>query len=375
MYRFLPPHFCRVIASALVVSLIAIATCIGISPRASAAGASNKSTCAQPPANINLLKLSDAQLVSLGLPQHAQIEANLKAWQKALGRAKHRGCGSAPQNPGGGNSEGNAIEGYNGCNTTSLSCVWGGPLDHGLGRTHYFYSSMEFYVPSIAASRTNNAKVSLWAGVGGDSTLPEQQGHSTVLVQAGIELSQDSNNNQITTPWWEIVRLNTNGTWDTPGGLGQMTFRNLTVYNGADVYVYADSNVNQDGYDYFYVSNLSNGQYNGCYYPTSSTAGVPNTCYGSGYDSNYNSDSASGECISERVSADLGGNTQYPLAQFQSTGQPANTAAFQNCDPQGVDAESQPYTFFKLVNRQGATLADGGFATSSNFTMTFHNDS
>ena len=56
----------------------------------------NNIICLQPPQNIDLMTLTDAQLDLYGLPAHSILNRDPKQWSARLTHAKHRTCGSYP---------------------------------------------------------------------------------------------------------------------------------------------------------------------------------------------------------------------------------------------------------------------------------------
>lgn len=238
-----------------------------------------ESHCVQPPANVDPLSLSDAQLALYGWPSREVISENPTAWKQNLSKAHLRICGTSPD----GRNITHKLH-RNPSESTKTSVNWSGGEAYG-SRGTFRDSSVYFDVPSISGSVGDH--VSMWAGVGGDTAY---SGSSYALIQAGVDSSITSSG-VYNESWWEIVASN----YNTPE-------ENLPLSRlraGDEVYAYVESNYNSSGYNYFYIENDSAASYN------------------SHYDySGHFSDSATGECILERPTYN-GGPT--PLANFGST--------------------------------------------------------
>lgn len=244
------------------------------------------------------MTLSDTQLPLYGLPSRATINADPKEWAFLLSHAKHRICGSYPDPQ-------KQIHAFKSGIRTAPDVIgysslnWAGNVTQG-NRGEYRDAQVDVYMPAIN-NNVPNAQASFWAGVGGDSqfTSPAK------VVQAGVRAYLVFNGNghysQANTSWWEVAPGYTEQ--DLPLG---------RVNVGDHIHIYVSSNANNDGYDYFYMQNISYNTYNSY------------TLYGS---SNF-SDSESGECIAERPGVN---NNLVALAQFSNNGQPANTMKFYSC--------------------------------------------
>ena len=297
--------------------------------------------CLQPPQNVNLMTLSDTQLQSYGLPNRATIEGNPKKWSRLLAHAKHRSCSSIPT------EQQNQIPTAS-CPAPTSQCTsynWAGNEAQG-SRGTYREGSVEFIAPSISTS-ISDAEVALWAGVGGDPKITS----SPVLVQAGL-LIYVNNNREYFETFWEVV----------PG----FNITNLPLPHSISVNddLYFDIQSNSLTYpnqDYFYVENYSRSDY---------ASHILNTM-----GTQYNSDSATGECIVERI----GGPNGLPLAQFQENGQAKNTVLLTNC---GVGIQGQggvqpigsfPHHYNVLIDANGSTMSTVGPITNGgwNYTITW----
>jgi hypothetical protein len=174
--------------------------------------------------------------------------------------------------------------------------IWAGNEAQG-NRGTYREATIEFRVPTISTSIIGS-HVSLWAGVGGDGYVT----NSPEVVQAGVDVSVDNNHHQYNESWWEVV----------PGFAEQNLPLSKGLHIEDDIYVDVTSNLNNNGQDYFFIENLTTVDYNSH----------------SEFSSQYYSDSATGECIVERVTI---GSSLAPLAQFSNRGQPTNTVKLYGC--------------------------------------------
>jgi hypothetical protein len=238
-----------------------------------------ESSCVQPPANVDPLSLSDAQLALYGWPSHKVISQNPTAWKQHLSKAHLRVCGTSPSR----SHITHKLYRKSG-ESTKTSYNWSGGEAYG-SRGTFRWSSVYFDVPSISGSVGDH--VSMWAGVGGD---PAYAGSSQGLIQAGVDSSKTSSG-VYNESWWEIVSSNYS--------LPEQNLPLSRLRAGDEVYVYVESNYNSSIYNYFYIENDSAGSYNSYY----------------DYSGHF-SDSATGECILERPT--VGGGLS-PLANFGAT--------------------------------------------------------
>lgn len=290
--------------------------------------------CIQPPKNVNLMSLSDAQLQLYGLPTHQTLDSNPQKWSEELSHAKRRICGTSSSNrhhkthhqvSGGRNSDN-----------------WAGNEDTG-NRGTYSSATVTFTIPNEApgenqyGGRGSSADddASFWAGVGGDNGITS----SAVVVQAGVD-TQWTGFSQYNVSWWEVAP-------NIP------TEQNLPLCNldtGSQVYIFVDSNLYNDGNDYFYIANNSS------------------SCYNSHTDTNHRdfSDSATGECIAERPLQS--GNVYFGLVDYGSI-------RFIGCDINGTPINTQPHIYYNLVSLQtGDTLETVGPVARNNtdYTVYWH---
>ncbi len=293
------------------------------------------STCLQPPQNMNLMTLSDVQLRLYGLPTHSTLDRNRVKWTSLLAHAKHRTCGSyvdpqkkthharTPLSP----------------STSCFGCAynnWAGNIDDG-SRGTYRLAEVDFSVPNILTTSDINSHVSIWAGVGGDS-LTTSNG---VLVQAGIDSSKTCGSCQYNESWWEVYPYFPEE---------NLPLSRLNV--GDQLHVLITSNDNNDSQDYFYIENYSANSYN------SHTE----------TQSNYFSDSATGECIVERP-GEYGTSNLYELAAFNP---PGYTEQLTNCaigvENGGINSVgSLHHHYGYIVNSSNKTLASPGAITNNGF--------
>jgi hypothetical protein len=234
------------------------------SPRAGTAQGSSAQNCAQPPQNVHLMTLSNAQLSLYGLPLHNVLDRNPALWSAVLAHARDHTCTSSPV----GGKTANVTEYYD--------CCWAGNEARG-SRGTYRAADVTFTIPTVSSSSpTQTSTVSFWAGVGGDNFY---QTTSYELIQAGVTLSVSPSGAQSNYAWWETA--------GTSGNNGPNSF-SFAVHRGNTIYAYVDSNLSGDGYNTYYVENETTGAY-----------GIHND------PPNYFSDSATGECIGEKNSPQL----------------------------------------------------------------------
>lgn len=294
--------------------------------------------CPQPPQNVNLMTLSDAQLDLYGLPTHSMINRNPQVWTSVLAHATHRTCGSYPDPLKRSHRPVNAHH-----FVPAISCSgcysknWSGNVDYGQRGT-YRDGSVNFTVPSInGAFSPSNSDVSTWVGVGGDSDFTSP----IVLVQAGVDVYKAcSVCPQYNESFYEV--------WPN-----QPTEQNLPLCRlntGDQVYAFIDSNDNNNGKDYFYISNVSANCYNSYTIRNSS----------------YFSDSATGECIVERpTNTSTGG--YYQLGDFGTihlTGCTIDT----NTQVNGVG--NYPHVYYTMTSdgtSKGNVLAYPGSITGGGY--------
>ncbi len=321
--------------------------------------------CTQFTPGLNLRTLSDRQLMSLGLPTHVVLDTNLAYWHTYSARMPKHVCAKArrsniqlrhtltqtgsPQAPG------------DGCNkqpgTLCQSSHWAGKVrvsSDGQGdRGIYQQSILDFNMPSMNTN-DSQAAVGVWTGLGGLSSVA---GTSQGLVQAGADRLAFGN-----TPYlsW-IEALNSDG-HDT--GTINLPLCGLTA--GDHVEVYVESNLNGSGYDYFLINNYTENCSNSCFLHTNN-ANIHDTCGASG-GTFYNSDSATGECIVERISL---GNSLLDMGEFNP---PGHRLTVWNCAVNGTNMGQQSYQTIIIVNASGKHLVDAGNLSPSGDSFTFYWD-
>jgi hypothetical protein len=285
-------------------------------------------SCPQPPQNVDLMTLSDAQLEYYGLPTHDILNQDPQGWSALLAHAKHRACGSTPDPqkkihlpPARQHGTGNT--GY-------TAPTWAGNVAYG-SRGTYREAVVDFYVPTVVWNGSIDAELSIWAGVGGDTgqTSPAK------VVQAGIETQYAPGIGQYNVGWWEVY----------PGYSQQNFLGGLN--HGDHIHVFVSSNVNNDGYDYFYVQDITQNYYNS-YKDTASQDF---------------SDSATGECIVERPSDD--NHQPYPLAEFNPPGHTEQLSSCEIANSTGTykPIGNWPVYYYTMVNGND-TLAYPGPITN-----------
>jgi hypothetical protein len=347
---------------ALVAYSLVVPLALLVSPATATAGGATAITtgskqmsagaCLQPPQGVNLMQLSNAQLRMYDFPTHDVLEANPAHWAAVLSHARHHVCGSKP-NP-------RHLQ-MPDCPQPGSIChspVWAGneasewPVQRGVYREAEVIAA----VPTIQ-TYDSTAQVAIWAGLGGDGNITTP----AVLVQDGVD-SWVSNGTQYNFAWWEVV----------PGFDAQIV--NLTVNTGNSIDAYTSSNFNNDGYDLFSIYNDATDTYYACSLNT--TGGTNNNdCLLSGQHGNtqWNSDSASGECIVERPS--VNGNP-VPLAQFHDAGQPTNTLLIGDCWIGEQAIGQKNHHDDKMVDSNGQVIAACGaiFNNGLSFPVTWYHE-
>jgi hypothetical protein len=230
-----------------------------------------EASCLQPPTNVNLLTLSDAQLALYGFPAHAVINQDRPRWENTLAYARHRVCGSSPAT-----SAQRIVNGPTGTQMANVTVSkqygfhWGG--DSSYWSSGAFRSAVaNFYVPALQpSSPTQNSYVSFWVGLGGDAARAGSSAYE--LIQAGISMQVTPNGTQTATAFWE-----------NEGAKGSTGQQPLGFSVAAHDYIFADvtSNLGGDGYNSYTVDDETSGRYNTVFF------------------SNYFTDGETGECIAE----------------------------------------------------------------------------
>lgn len=304
---------------------------------------SSAPSCPQIPANIDVMTLSDKDLATLGLPSHASLQENPTLWEHII-KGSHRSCKQARPSrihwhssfphPKNGRATPNSIG--DGCNGTPGSqCqdgIWAGNLALSAGRGKYRTARMFVSVPNVNLSDPN-AEVAFWAGVGGDAWITG----NPVLVQSAIVVSVVSGQRYVET---DIEVAPNVYPYNLP------LCKGLSVNDS--IYLYAESNLNNSGYDYFYIKDEADGCSNSCYVGTNNNNPPGPHCPFKGGPS-FNTDGASGECIAERV-----GGTEYgmgePVIEFNP---PGHQEQITHCNINSVGIGAQAHNYMVLVNGVG----------------------
>lgn len=128
-------------------------------------GLSPKAACLQPPANVDLTTLTDAQLALYGLPLHPRAASGLAWWQNALRHARHRICTGIGKTR---ISVRPAFSGY------ANHAIWAGVVDTGSG---YQAVNGNWYEPCITAyGHRTESDAWAWVGVGGAYSIVSNEG-------------------------------------------------------------------------------------------------------------------------------------------------------------------------------------------------------
>lgn len=287
--------------------------------------------CLQPPTNVNLATLSDSALVSYGFPPHSVIDKNLSKWSTNFSHVKYRICGSSPSK--------DAYQHRHQMNNSSCTIGnrcdapgWAGNVGSG-SRGTFRSAQVIFTVPYIDTSNCS-AHVSIWAGVGGDSGSTSG---GVVLVQTGVDISVDALGFQYNKSWWEVA-----------DALPEQNLPLKRLAIGDTIFAEADSNINNNGTDFFYIENESDGSYD-------SNSLFDNT-------PSHFSDSGTGECIVER-NFNNSTNSLNPLAYF-GTEQLTNCILWKEGDDHYTPIENVPHFYYQITNSSGNVLASVGHITN-----------
>jgi Peptidase A4 family len=235
------------------------------------------------------------------------------------------------------------------CGTTSHdSCNWAGneAFDQ---RGTYRVASVEFRIPTISGNNLDH--ISFWAGVGGDE---HYAGSSNVLVQAGvdskIEQTGPTQFMQVNYAWYEIATQN--GTTLT----GSQTPVNFSkgLNPGDRITVTVSSNYHGDQDNEFSIKNEDTGESHG--WPISGPL----------------SDSATGECIGERV-MQLG--VLRPIAEFNPPPSATPHTVWLNACVISTDQATHPVgiwptNWYHIVNTSSDLLVGiGGIDSNGSFPL------
>lgn len=364
---------CLLLAWSLLAPFVSVQTPISL---AHSSQTTRASTCLQLVPGQNPLTFSDAQLLALGLPSQESIHQDPAQWSTILMHLGQRNCarGQALNQPKSASSflptTSATLDSLgDGCNATpGIQCqgdIWAGnetvSSDGNGDRGIYRAANFEINVPTINHLRSNAKDwASYWVGVGGDSNVtgglfPPPPG-DTVVVQDGISTGvtcfKTVNCQQITTSWVEVAP------WRVLYYLPL-----CRLWPGDLVRGYVESNVGNDGYDYFFMENITatnaheKGCWNSCTVHTNNRS-IHDTCGFSG-GPNYNSDSATGECIVERA----GGQDGLPVARFNPS---INTVLMQDCTVNGRGIGKQSHKYLIIEDAASHLLVGCGPINSQN---------
>ncbi len=291
---------------------------------------SQQNSCLQPPQDINLTSLSDAQLLSFGLPDHNVIKSNPSLWKSILTHSKHHTCGvgksqvvaqyARSQVTSQGRINRQTSIGCNGPNKMCPNSNWAGNEAIG-SRGSYRAVTMSFQIPSVSLGVVHtHSEVGIWAGLGGDTNAAH--GPSIVLVQAGIIIDAPASilPNSTINAFWEYVGGGNNGNCT-------VIAQNLNLRKGAHtgdsitVFVHSNSSGYKNENAYFVINNTTMDYNSGSYIDKSGCL----------------SDSASAEWIVERPSfQDSNGNLSQPalleFSGFNGTNSTNHQIRLLNCE-------------------------------------------
>jgi hypothetical protein len=195
-------------------------------------------------------------------------------------------------------------------------------------RGTYRQASVAFKVPSVSGA--NGSIVTFWAGVGGTVS-----GYG--LVQTGVDVERASATFQYNYAWWEF---------NTPTSDSQANFTGLPIYPGDTISAYVSSNASGDGYDFFQVCSSHGG----------------GTCQSKTIYGDF-SDSASGECIGERI-----GGTQ--IVNFGT--EELSSCYISNNAPTTKGVGNWPHNYYYITDGSRTLVSVGSISGGANYPLIWH---
>ncbi len=132
--------------------------------------------------------------------------------------------------------------------TTSLSNNWSG-MEATSAVGNFKRVQCRAKVPTL----NSNGDVSEWCGIGGDPAVVSGGVGNAVLVQAGVDsclgpgCPSNNSNAQHNYVWWEIA----------DALVVQPIRMSKGIHNGDDLYFYIESDFKKDGFDKFYIRNIT----------------------------------------------------------------------------------------------------------------------
>jgi hypothetical protein len=233
-------------------------------------------------------------------------------------------------------------------------------VQSGCTRGVYRQGGMEFYVPNINFA-ISSAQVGIWFGLGGD---PDVTG-SSVLVQAGVWISQ-RNGVQYNESFWEVA----------PGFKYAQNLPLCRLRAGDLIDVAVQSNLYNDGYDYFYMANVTAGCSNACQLDTTGSRPSYGSCAGVTGSKAYNSDGATGECAIEQL-RNLSTGSLIPLAEWGGTGpgESWSNMMLRGCVVNGTAIGSQSHLYEEIQGSSGSIISwpNSIDSTGQNFNVHWDN--
>lgn len=233
-------------------------------------------------------------------------------------------------------------------------------VQSGCTRNVYRQGGMEFYVPNVNFA-VSSAQVGIWFGLGGD---PDVTG-VPVLVQAGVLITQRAGV-QYNESFWEVA----------PGFQYAQNLPLCRLRAGDLINVAVQSNVNNDGYDYFSIVNETANCSNACQLDTTGSHPSYGACAGVLGSKQYNSDGATGECAIEQLRNTSTGNL-IPLAEWGGTGpgESWSNMMLRGCVVNGTAIGKQSHLYEEIVGSSGSTIAWPNAIDSSgeNFNVHWNN--
>lgn len=187
------------------------------------------SSCIQPPAGVDLTKLSDSQLAEYGLPNRPSDPLAYAQWATMLHHAQHRVCQLVPTD--------------RHFTSQENSPSWAGNIGTG---GSYNWVSANWNIPCLGSS-VKGSDSGLWVGLGGDN----YDGGGN-LVQAGTEQGYDISGFKYYNLWIEDYPYNS-----------EQVIQGIQPNCNDQMYVYVSSDYDVGGQVYYAVDDESQGFYYG----------------------------------------------------------------------------------------------------------------
>ncbi len=235
--------------SSLLVGLLTAPIVSAHAAQRTAKTSSTSASCLQPPANVDLTTLSDAQLAVYGLPARARYQGRLAYWKKLIQHAKHRYCGPLVKL----NKQFSHETLHRPYTREIDNDTWAGniAIDHSYNEVESTWN-----VPCVSTSSYRPAEVYQWVGLGGDGADYSNQGTDYhTLEQAGTGSGINTDGSTYYFAWFEDVPYDAYAIPTT-----NYSSRYVT-YCADSMYVYLDSNLSYSRKVYYYIEDVTQDWY------------------------------------------------------------------------------------------------------------------